>query len=559
MVYKPHKSLSESDIREEASVDFVRSLLGDCGVKTALTKGDKGANIDGYIELLDSENRINGKITAQVKTVPPSNEGKYVYDCPTALLGYAEQTTEVVFLMAVDHKNKTVLWKYISRKLLDDNLSKADQETIRMNFDEDERLTVVNVDETIRRWRALVGQQLKLYNDAPVMAEENDRLREEVLKVKGIEFTMPAEEIQKIQSFIDCYNSVMDRELKFIKEFLYPNTWKFGIAIIEYEDDRLSYCIYSVKKGETAPLVKQMPQDYRVIHQMRYDVMTGFNMENPMRNDYRQLVRRRIKDHISQFLSHYKELPMTIPVAMERVASYFEEDYNGIVVPLEMRDDFNKMVDWMSENIGYVLRPRTQVIYGFHQTRDFFELYNSLKFLISEGYHQLQLFYPQKGKYGNTSTVYDWYNADTAYEKTRHVIGHVYAIYDDFIKERFPLLVEELDLGGGADLMHVDVEYGERHGLNTYYFDTEEKGGGRILEFSKNGESTVLKDLFSLGFRERFNTPIDIQGKKFVLRSINQSLAFKTLISSTPLQDTFFELMKSKFEALSDKITLPEG
>lgn len=83
MVYKPHKSLSESDIREEASVDFVRSLLGDCGVKTALTKGDKGANIDGYIELLDSENRINGKITAQVKTVPPSNEGKYVYDCPT--------------------------------------------------------------------------------------------------------------------------------------------------------------------------------------------------------------------------------------------------------------------------------------------------------------------------------------------------------------------------------------------------------------------------------------------------------------------------------------------
>lgn len=71
------------------------------------------------------------------------------------------------------------------------------------------------------------------------MAEENDRLREEVLKVKGIEFTMPAEEIQKIQSFIDCYNSVMDRELKFIKEFLYPNTWKFGIAIIEYEDDRL--------------------------------------------------------------------------------------------------------------------------------------------------------------------------------------------------------------------------------------------------------------------------------------------------------------------------------
>ena len=77
MAYKPHKSLSDSDIREEASVDFVRSLLGDCGVKAALAKGDKGANIDGYIELLDSENRINGKITALISDTKSLSSGSY--------------------------------------------------------------------------------------------------------------------------------------------------------------------------------------------------------------------------------------------------------------------------------------------------------------------------------------------------------------------------------------------------------------------------------------------------------------------------------------------------
>lgn len=51
MVYKRNKSLSDSDIREEESVDFIRDLLKGHGVKPALKKGDKEANIDGYIEL----------------------------------------------------------------------------------------------------------------------------------------------------------------------------------------------------------------------------------------------------------------------------------------------------------------------------------------------------------------------------------------------------------------------------------------------------------------------------------------------------------------------------
>ena len=109
MVFKPKISLTNTDIREDESISFVESTLKGHGVKTQISKGDKGANIDGFIELLDSENRLTGKVTVQVKTVPPSKEGMFEFSCPTTLFAYAERTTEVVLLLAVDHKNQVAL------------------------------------------------------------------------------------------------------------------------------------------------------------------------------------------------------------------------------------------------------------------------------------------------------------------------------------------------------------------------------------------------------------------------------------------------------------------
>ena len=50
MVFKPKISLTNTDIREDESISFVESTLKGHGVKTQISKGDKGANIDGFIE-----------------------------------------------------------------------------------------------------------------------------------------------------------------------------------------------------------------------------------------------------------------------------------------------------------------------------------------------------------------------------------------------------------------------------------------------------------------------------------------------------------------------------
>lgn len=556
MAFIPNKSKTEADEREEKSVDFIRALLAGYGVKTELKKGDKGANIDGYIELLDSEYRINGKITAQVKTVSPSDEGKFTYDCPTSLFGYASRTTEIVLLMAVDHRHQTVLWKYISRDLIEANASKEHQKTISLSFSDEERMTSGNVQETIDRWHKIFGRQLKLYNRAPILERENERLRQELLQAKGIDITLPAEELQKVHSFIDAYNSLMDRELKYIKQTLYPNTWKYGIAIYRYEPTELGYYIYSVHKNESTTLVKQLPPDFPH-HLMDFDVMTNFYKDNPIMKDYRQLVRRCIKDHIDKFVSHDIELPKSVPYAMETVNTYFEQDKGGVVVPLKERVDFKQTVAWMESNIDYLLKQHTEVIYGFHQSTDMYAVYHSMRYLLSEGVDHLISLYPPKGGYGNTGMIYDWYNVDTAYEKVKHVLPAVGSVYWDFVNSHFPSLTKELDYYSGSNVIVYSIEYGDRHGINTYWFSSKKEGDSRNFYFCKNGDSPILKQLFAQD-GNWFKTTFTVGDKDYLLQTYSQSVAYETLFSNEPLRDTLRKLIKSTFEQLADKLVIPE-
>ena len=177
MSFKPKPTYSENDAREQQSVNFINGLLKGTRAYPDIKYGEKGANIDGEIQLLDEEDRINGKLTVQVKTVSPCNEGKNEFPCPTSLFGYADRTIDVVLLMAVDHAQKVVLWKYISRPVINENLHKANQETITLHFDNTEKLTPENITETIDRWNSLFLQQRNLIIEAAEVKGENEKLR----------------------------------------------------------------------------------------------------------------------------------------------------------------------------------------------------------------------------------------------------------------------------------------------------------------------------------------------------------------------------------------------
>ena len=185
MPFRPKQTYSESDEREQQSIDFINGLLKGTSAYPELKYGEKGANIDGYIQLLDENKCINGKLTVQVKTVSPSIEGKNECPCPTSLFANAERTTDVVFLMAVDHSQK------------------SKQETITLHFNEIERLSEANIIETINKWNSLFLGQRTLVANAEEVKDENEKLRQLLVSATPPAFSLPVSEVVKIQQFSD--------------------------------------------------------------------------------------------------------------------------------------------------------------------------------------------------------------------------------------------------------------------------------------------------------------------------------------------------------------------
>ena len=72
-------------------------------VHTNLECGGNTPNIDGWIELLDTDNRINSKITVQIKHLPT---GQRFYSIPQYICGYAERIKSEVVVSTIVSRYK---------------------------------------------------------------------------------------------------------------------------------------------------------------------------------------------------------------------------------------------------------------------------------------------------------------------------------------------------------------------------------------------------------------------------------------------------------------------
>lgn len=421
MSFTPKISLTDSDIREDESVSLVVSTLKGHGVKTQLGKGDKGANIDGYIELLDSENRLSGKVTVQVKTVPPIKEGLFEFACPTSLFAYAERTTEVVLLLAVDHKNKIVLWKHISNELIEANRGKEDQGTITLHFSREERLTQANADTIVGAWHTIVQNQIKRFTESPSYQKELLQIKEFILSCQSLPLDLPPEEIAILQSFLDDYNNLMSKELSFIKEFFYPNVWKFGLAFSEFSNYRVFYATFPINKGEQLAEMRRLPSNN--LWNLHSLSVHGHYISNPFLSDYKLVIKEQVKQHIDFYLKNV-EIPELEPFAIETIMAAFRKDSNCRVIPKENRSTFSNLASWIKEKFPEVNSRNVHLHSGFEEYH-ITDIYNALNLLLKLGIDQLKEPYAPKGSYSNTGYIFDWYNADFAFQKMRYVISSV--------------------------------------------------------------------------------------------------------------------------------------
>ena len=557
MAFKPKKTYSDKDAREQQSIDFINGLLKGTSAYPELKYGEKGANIDGYIQLLDEEKCIDGKLTAQVKTVLPCDEGKYVYDCPTSLFAYAERTLDVVFLMAVDHSLGVVLWKYISRQLINENQDKSEQKTITMHFDVSERLTKDNIPETIERWKSLFLKQRNLVTDAEGIKEENDLLRQQLVTAEASGFTIPKTEVAKVQQFSDTYNGLLDREFKYVKRCCYPNAWKQGIVILNYQDTELLYATYSIHYGENSLLIKQLPIE--TLRKIRYEYASHSVRENKIKNDIPALVKERITEDVNRIFK-IKNLPAYENYIIEYVEAFVYENHNALGVPRNVINDYQAL----KKAIEQYCMPFGKIpfVAKIGSRRMQIELiYDCISYLLNRGYQGTVELYPPKGRYGDTGMVSDWFTPERAYEKMKIVHQYVYATYTDFIEKNFPDIKEQLDMYEGADFVLINFNYESNwpHIMINYLYNTnpDRRKSRPKVEFCFEQEHEIYKQYGHKSHKLPYvENKISYKGEDYECRIWENADAHKYLFNRTCFIDVFYDVFKRRLEEYVEKMPI---
>lgn len=550
MAFKPNRSYTESDAREQQSIDFINRLLRGTSALPELKYGEKGPNIDGYIQLLDENKCINGKLTIQVKTVSPSNEGKNEFPCPTSLFAYAERTIDVVFLMAVDHSQQTVLWKYISRPLINENRNKENQLTITLHFDDTEKLTKDNITETITRWNLLFLQQRDLIVGAKEIQDENEKLRHQLVSVEAPKFTIPQSEVVKIQKFSDAYNDLLDREFKYIKTCCYPNSWKQGIAIFNYQDKELLYSLYSINYGENSLLIKQLPKG--TIQTTKYNIACHCCIENPIKDNTYALVKERITDDVKKLFSDTKIVPPYENYIIEYIREFVLQNYRALDVSTKIVNDYSALKAVIEQYFASIDRIPATVFFGARRVH-IRNIYDCINYLLNRGYKGDIELYPPKGKYGETGLVSDWFNPETAFEKMEIIFRYVHATYTDFIKKNFPYIYEELDMYYNADYVLVNLNYKDLPTLTINHFyctDNVDCKNDVKVEFCLGEKHELYKQKSCADDSYCFFTGQTIQynGKTYQCIRTSSIDANKYLFNHTCFIDTFYEVFKERLE-----------
>jgi len=550
MSFKAKVSIDANGVKEEHSVLFIQTLLLG-RTKNNIDKGTTQSNIDGYIELLDSSNRINGKITVQVKTVSQRDEGQNKFPCPTSLFAYAETTTDNVFLLAVDHSQEKVLYKHISPKLLNENRDKEQQDTITLHFTQDEELRKDNIDKVLGNWLSICNNRVYCLTNSEAIREENSKLKSYLQKMPKLATDLRACDIKDIQNFTDAYNGLLESDFRYIKSVLFSNVWKRGVAIYTYTDNSLEYSLYNINMGELVAPIVQMPQCSIFEIKNEYDYASFSCAENKLKENPKLYSLSIIKKHVEDFIKKQRIIPSEETFLAEYIHEFIEANWRHLHLKKYSELNVCSLIQHFQSKYPCIDKMPVHLVSG-GKSLYVNTVYNAIKFLSDIGYTTVPYPYPAKGSYGNTGMVYDFYSPATALEKSRIVILNTIRAYQSFIQLEFPLLADKLDAFYGGNLISVLVDYsapGHKFIFHIHYFRSILPSNEKTIIIEDVGDSRIIKE-------NNLSSAADLFGKESVMFNEREFSCFRggglndmtILFGKYNCLTYFYELLKTHFD-----------
>lgn len=228
---------------------------------------DKIPNTDGILTLTGKDQIPKGRLDVQLKTLSKKKKTNPTFQCELALLAYVEEEMLPVILIVVDQVNKKAYWRHLDYALLRELSPKIKGDTVALPMLQEQFLDGTNHDY-LDFWNTILEKTKAKYvkydlieNQRNALLMELGRLNDRIMPA----FSLNHAEIREIHIFLDILNNLYDCEFRTIKQILYFNFWKIGIAIAAYEPNTSTFFIIPQALTDNSPLIKQV-KDIDEIH-----------------------------------------------------------------------------------------------------------------------------------------------------------------------------------------------------------------------------------------------------------------------------------------------------
>ena len=583
-------SHSKTSFTDKQSISLIDNILTTHRrVMPQLYSNDKWPNIDGFLEVQDSNSNLVGRLFVQAKTLPPNHKNKF--RCPISFFSSCE--IDPILLFGVDNQNKKVYWRYFDSQIIKNINFKNNKYSKTITFDGN-KFFDENTSDYIGEWKKIIkNNRFKFQNydelsNAYIIILQSSN--EAVGKVNN--------DFVKIHDFLDTFNGLLDGEFSIVKTIFYPRTWKIGIAYYEYKPSKLSYTLYPIGLDKNDVQIKEVDKN---LHDKIQKEGLGFTVhfvENPIETRPREYAKDIIRSKVFKLLEYkllshagndflarefifafvdkfHVQLGLTkrgtytireIEKAFYQYLPLWVEEAANFMVSVK-RNGKNKLTDCLTVDmlrggqpyfdpdsmIRQIMGDERKDIEDKVKARlkdkkvkipnwlignqklpcgVFVELFTYLKNTQDE---ITRPYNPKDFHRLKNSKVREVFSKKDAEQNLKTFFENLPSVYKTILGNNFPILENELSLFSKADKIIVTPTY------KMFYLKSGNKNVGRSIEVLTNKQTEEFNN-FDWEKRE-----IDYQKNKYKVVSVRSSV-LDFIYEDTPLLDFVYHLLDDRFK-----------
>lgn len=591
----PYPTTNTSELN--AVLTFL-TILDRSRVKPDAKFLDKIPNTDGTIELVNASQIPIGKLDIQIKNLDKKNEKKPKYQCEKSFLAFCEQSILPVLLIVVDTKNSIAYWHHIDKITLESLAKKLKKDSVNLDFNEDNIIQKDNANY-IDKWAEIIESYQKKLYDYDFLEMQNAKLKSEfseLQKATNISVGKTNPTFREIHLFLDFYNGLLDGDFQTVKNILFPNYWKIGVGISNYQDNSAQFALYPVSYDLNDTLIKQYnSQDELYLHRVLNYI--GFYRENPIKSRPKQYAYELIEGNTTEILEKHPLLVKDQFIASEYILAFINKHYlilgldngkaeysiaeiefslntflplwvqhthNGtlnkdqkeqIIFPIDyiFFHSFPADIQKASKKVAEAIKKGDKPLIEVKIVSTDFNisiLQNLIAFLRSSGVDSIQREYETRHQVNKTSYyIWEAWGEEKTVKNIKVFYNHFIRIYDLLIQTYFPNLKNDLQFYNDFNLLVIVVDFSRvsfnpTPSIEYYYFksstSTENKA---VIYSSTKNEAPVKRE----NLRDYFTNGITIDGNSYRLVSMTSSI-LDFIYDGTPVFTSITKLLKDRMK-----------